>query len=54
MQVLLFDLAQQPLWVRASSITRFLDHTHTHTHNAARHSVGFLWTNDKFVTETST
>jgi len=32
-----------PQWARASSLTRFLDHTH----NEAPQSVGLLWTSDQ-------
>jgi len=39
-----------PQWVRASSFTRFIDHTQLDT----AQSVGFLWTSDQLVAETST
>jgi len=38
-----------PQWDRASSFTRFLDHTN----NGALQLVGLLWTNDQSVAETS-
>jgi hypothetical protein len=38
--------ATAPQWARASSFTRFLDHT--------SQSVGLIWTNDQLVAETST
>ena len=41
-----------PQWVRASSFTRFLDHTHTH--NDAPQSVGLLWTSDQLFVKTPT
>jgi len=43
-----FD-ATAPQWARASSFTRFLDHTHD-----TLQSVGLLWTSDQPVAETST
>jgi hypothetical protein len=42
--------ATAPQWARASSFTRFLDHTH----NDAPQSVGLLWTSDQHVEEAST
>jgi len=38
-----------PKWARASSFTRFLDHTQRRTT-----TVGLLWTSDQLVAETST
>ena len=43
------DSRPPPQWARVSSFTRFLDHTHD-----ARQSVGFLWTRNQHVAETST
>jgi len=39
--------AQNPLWSRASSLSRLHDHTQCHT----THSVGHLWTSDQPVAE---
>jgi len=41
---------ESPQWARASSFTRFLDHTH----NDAPQTIWLLWTNDQLVAETST
>jgi len=43
-----FSWRNSPHWARASSFTRFL------IHNDEPPSVGFLWTSDKLVAETST
>jgi hypothetical protein len=45
-----FFSRNSPQWARASSITKFLEHTH----NDAPHSVGLLWTSDQPDAETST
>ena len=44
---IMFDFsATAPQWARASSFTRFLDHTQRRT------TLGLLWTSDQFVAET--
>ena len=43
-----FSMTEQPLVVRASSLSRVHDHTHT------PQSVGPLWTSDQPDAETST
>ena len=51
MYIIFLYVAEQPaVGLRASSLSRLLDHTHVD----APHSVGLLWTRDRLVAETST
>ena len=50
MTVLFCFWRDSPQWARASSFTRFLDHTH----NDAQLSLGLFWTSDQLVADTST
>jgi len=48
--VIIFGGCNSLLWARASSLSRFLDHTQERT----TQSVRLLWTSDQLVAETST
>ena len=48
--VKIFSWYYSPKWVRASSLSRFHEHTHLNT----PHTIGLPWTSDKTIAVTST
>jgi hypothetical protein len=48
--LIFFNMAQQPQWFKASSLSRIYYHTQLDT----SHSVGLLWKSDQLVAENST